>query len=349
MRLFSALWVTLLSIVTATSAGAAIKSIRYTGAEDKGADLKHVLDVVKQKTGVALAENDFITVESSPLARYDFKMYAQVAAGIPIRGAVIRTWISQKTGEAVQVEASVSTPLPAPLLFIDDQLATFSSERTLRNARQVVARHADDTEIHGASWADEWQDEQLVRVVKVKGRRGTHVIHFAVPSGKLLRSEYREFPTGDTEPGEMSLPVNVYPIYEEVEDEGTILERIPSRLSYLKTHVARPTQNPYLPLKEKRYFYSKLHPVLGLTAAGQAQGFWAMSILKAEAAKLFSALEVSPNDFRNGVVLDGRYATISLHPNAKEKFQGLEFEPQLSGHFRPDWVEVETSCRRGPT
>lgn len=340
MKNTAALWLALFGIFVSAAGRAEIKSIRYTGAEDGAADLAHVLQVVKSKTGISLAESDFILVEERDLARYHFRMVAQTAAGIPIRGAVIRTWTSRKTGRAVQVEAHVSTPLPAHRSFIDDDRGALSSEATLSAARRVIARHADDREIRGVNWNDEWQGETLVRVVRVRGRRGNHVLHFGIPSGRLIRHEYREFPTYDVTPGEMSLPVDVYPIYEEVEGEGTLLERKPSQLRYLKTHVARPKEDPYTPLKQKRYFYSKLHPVLGLTEGGQAQGFWAMSVLRAEASKLFGALEVSPNDFRGGVVLEGRYATISLHPNARDKFEGLEFVPQLSGHFRPDWREV---------
>jgi hypothetical protein len=84
-------------------------------------------------------------------------------------------------------------------------------------------------------------------------------------------------------------------------------------------------------------------PILGMTDAGRALGFWSMSDLKGLAGQITASLPTRPNRIdTGGIVLAGRYATISLHPDAMTAFSGIGFTPAPSGRFLPHWQPVTT-------
>lgn len=318
-------------------------AVRWTGADDKNAEIHHVLDVIKQKTKVALSTNRLMLLESRPLATSHFSMYVQTQAGLPVRGRTLRLWTSPKTGELIQAEAQVEELSPIQTWALSTR-ENLTSEKTMDLVRKEVYRLREDLSIRSTKWQDEWHQENLVRTVTVKGKRGKHVIVISIPGQSVVSSSFEEFPQADTQ--EFSLPVRVYPIYEEVEPEAdsrkpqTTLPRIESQLRYLNRLVTRVTEDPYRSLRTQRYEDGKYDPLKGLTLEGRKDGFWSPFYLKEQARSLLSQLPLSENSFANGVILQGRYATVSLEPSVKEKFPSLSFTPQLSGQYFPLWKSM---------
>jgi len=330
----------LLSLFAGATLFAAPVQVRWTGAEDSDPELLHVLDVIKAKTGIELSFNDFMPLEDRNLATSHFTTLQQVAAGVPIRGQNIRIWKSLTTGQTIQIEARVDkTPAATTAKAASWALReTLSNETTLGAVHQVVKANADDPHVRDVQWKDQIDGESFVRVVTVKAKRGKYTIKLAIPSGRVVGTEYKEFPQSD----EISIPVRVYPFYEEPEDSkpGTQLERIDSELRYLHSRVRRPVDDPYAPMRVFKYLDSMYEPLLGLTVEGRKKGYWSPVYLKSQAASLYAALQTSENDFTNGVVLEGRYATVSYYPDVLQKFQPFSFTPQSSGHYLPFWKPV---------
>ena len=228
------------------------KSVRWAGSEDSNPEIMHVLSVIRSKTGITLSPTDFVAIEDRNLANNHYTMLAQVASGVPIRSQSVRLWTSLKTGDVIQVEARVDQP-PATDFWshssVDDVL---SSGHTMELVRSVVNTNADDPFIRSVDWKDYWDKGNLVRIVKVKGKRGTYTISISVQTQKVIEQRYHEFPQGDG-PTEFTIPVQIYPICEEVEARVNEIPRIESELRHLLSKVHRTNDDPYLSLRTQRY------------------------------------------------------------------------------------------------
>ena len=357
--------------------------IRWTGSEDPNGSIENVLNILSQKLGYPLKKADFALEEDRDLAFNHYQRWAQVADHLPIYGKSIRIWTELNSNKAVQVEAKLESVQRMALgLLTLSSLNTsaeelrndLSSEKTLALARQSVQSYSDDPYLQGIGWRDQWNDGELYRVVKVRGKRGNHSIWISLRTQKVTNREYTEFPQWDflgrvgTKPRvrtgrpvtrvvgpcpttgcgeEISIPAQVYPIYEEVEGKGDLLPRIPAELKYIQRNIYKVEGDIYAPLKSRRYFDYKYDPILGETEEGRKNGYWAMSYLKRQAEEIRSALPLVANDFSTGVVLQGRYATINIHPDAVEKFKPLNFSPRSSSRLFPNWVPVMNEGRPG--
>ncbi len=353
MSLFLRFFTTAAAFVALT-APAAPQDVRWTGQDDTNPDFAHVLDVIRTKTNpsLSLSQNDFILLEDRDLATSHFTMLGETAGKVPMRGKVLRIWTSRTTGETIQIEARLDAPPPKAAmaaLMTNGGASPLTSRETVDLARNVVSTHLDDRRMGDVSWKDYWENNTLVRVVKVKAAHGTHTVTLSLLEKRVLDQKYEEFPQDDDGGpgavpgqgvGEYSIPVQIYPIYEEVESTKEILPRVASELRYIRSSVPRPASDPYAALRTQRYLDSKQDPILGLTIEGRKQGLWAMSFLKQTAWSIFLGLPLTDNTFsgKNGVALEGRYATVSLHPKVITAFKGIKFTPAISPVFKPDWV-----------
>lgn len=342
---------------------AAPVTVRWTGKDDPNSGLAHVLEVLQAKTGFALKEADFVKLESRDLARYQYVLLAQTAAGVPLKGRSLRIWTDLKTGQAVQVEAQLESP--AVTTALRDKLMrtsmrleqTASGEagklalpsafqaKVLKLAQTRIAQNADDSLASDLQVRDEWNGRELVRLVSGKGRRGKHFVSVSLLQNKIFEYRYEPFPQFDpNSTGEFSIPAKVFAIYEETDKGETRLPLVPAELKYLKKETRRTDGDPYAPLRSQRYLEDKYDPVLAETEEGRKLGFWSSAYIKRQAAAIRGALPLTSNTFESGrgVVLDGRYATVSLHPAVTKVFTGLKFTPQFSTQFRGDWVESES-------
>lgn len=333
------------SLIFGGGSFAAPETVRWTGKDDKNATLVHVLEVIRNKTGVELSQADFMLVETRKLATSQYLMLAQTSGGIPVNGLSVRIWTALNTGEVIQVEARIDGNPPAPKWSVRSAQKALSSELTMQLVRSAL-KNTEDPFIRKINWQDMYDNGQLVRLVKISGKRGKHRIWVGVEKKNILKQTYEEFPQADFSTEKLfSIPVQVYPIYEEVEGEdhatSQTLPRIKSELRYLNKQVrVIRGENPLAPLKERRYYDYKFDPLLGLTAEGREQGYWAMSYLKDQAEKLFAELPVMENSFSNGgVILEGKYATVSLYPEIA-KLPKLAFTPSPSAKFMPTFAPI---------
>ncbi len=335
----------IVSLFLSAVSSASPHSIRWTGKEDKNANLVHVLEVIRTKTGVQLSQSNFMLVESRKLATSNYLMLAQTSGGIPISGLSLRIWTSLKNGETIQIEALINENPPSTSWSAKSARAALSSTETMELVRTAI-KETEDSFIRKINWQDMFEKSQLVRVIKVNGKRGKHRIVVSLVTKKVLNQSYEEFPQADQVSQENSgIPVQVYPIYEEAEGEtpnqSAALPRISSELRYLNSNVRiLRGQDPLAPLKAHRYIDNLFEPLRGLTVEGREKGYWAMAYIKDQAEKLFSQLPVMENSFSNGgVVLEGRYATVSLYPEIA-KLPKLNFTPAASAHFRPEFASM---------
>ncbi len=314
------------------------KTVRWTGFDDTNAEFAGVLKTLAQKTGFALTEHDFQKLEERDMATSHYVYYAQVGNKIPLRRRSLQIWSDLNTKALIQVESTVDTPLAIETFRALSANAFLSSQATMAMVQQVVKSHLDDKSVRGVTWEDYWDKGALVRGVKVKGRRGNHHIEISVQEKRVLSQNYEEFPQSDT--AEFSLPVKVYPIYEEIEgDGGKTLPRIDSQLNYLSANIPAAKLGLYDGLKTQHYFDNKYNPVLGLTEEGRKLGFWSMAYIKLQAADILSKVPLVPNSFSAGpVVLEGRYASVNLAPTAPAAFKEINFVPGVGSTFHGDFV-----------
>jgi hypothetical protein len=329
------------SLLFLATAFASPQAVRWDFETSRESAFPKIVESLNQQTGGNFTPQDFLQAESLDQANSHFTMYYQVKNGLPIQGHTTRIWTRRDNNELIQVEAVVdlqekSTHRKSDLLFVESARESFSQSDTLALARKIAGQHRDDKMIKDVSWKDFWKDGKVVREITAKAKHGKHLIVFNLEEQKVLSSRYVEYPQAEY----FSVPAKVYPIYEETEGLiGTILPRIESELRYLKTTVPLIDGNPYAPLQQKRYFYSKLDPILGETPEGQAQGLWSIKAVKKEARQILNSLPLGANN--NGqILLDGKYATISIHPMAVKAYPNLNFTPALSTQYKLDWIEA---------
>jgi hypothetical protein len=283
-------------------------------------------------------------------------MYVQQAGGVPLDKHFLRIWTNRTTGSIVQVEARVEdeAKLSTLLGFLNSQFSpnvappieSLSSQEILTLVHSVINNSNDDHSIRGIKWTDKWVENLLVREVQVNGKYGFHTIQISIVDKKILGSTYIEFPQGG---GEFSIPAKIYPIYEQTDKDAAILNgKLQARqfayLKHLKYEIKKVGGDPYLPLRTQHFWGDQEDFINAETAAGKAQGLWSMADVKLAAKNLYNKLPDAKNSFKSGVILEGRYATVNLHPDILNAYKNLNFTPKASSEFKPNWI---TSLRAG--
>ncbi len=319
---------------------AAIQSYRWTNDTQVTDDLGAILTKLSEQSGLQLRADQFQLVEEKPLATSMFKTYAQMSHGVPVKGALIRTWAKASDRKLIQMEATIDdgafnnmrtrilarNSLSVSPMSLRTQLSRLDN---MTYVRQVVAKHRDDNVIGMVKSHDEWRNTSLVRVIEVTGKHGVHTILVSQLTKKIIESSYKEHPQFD-------MQAEVFEIYEETE-KGLRQETVPVKLSHLSAQRRETTTDPYLPLREYRYLENKIDYVRGETEDGRAQGYWSPTWLLRTAKGLFDALPSVDNSFTNGVYLEGDFATINLHPDVVSKVTGIDFAPTSSGRLSLLW------------
>lgn len=344
VRFVSALWlVTLL----ASAALAAPVSTRWTGEDDADASFGHVVEKVRARTGAPIDVTQFLPMELRDLATSRFEFHVQLADGLPIYGMSIRIWKDLSTGRAIQVEAQVDDGTDERKLPASARTRALRSQldgALLKLARLEIRAQSDRTDdsLAGqAEFTDQWVGQHAARVFQIRGRRGVHHVQIALAAPHAtIAYRYAPFATSDAHPGdEFSVRARVYPIYEETYTGHQLQPRIDTELKYLNSSVRATASDPFGELRERRYLEEMYHPLLGETAEGREQGYWASSYIKREGMRIRATLPLVANSFESGAILDGRYATVSIHPNVPKVITGLDFTPAVSSQLRQEWFE----------
>lgn len=347
----------LLATSITLTAQTAVKSTRWTGIEDQNTQLDHIVSVINQKLNLNVQTADFQMVEERDLATSHFQTYFQIAGGIPMRGASLRVWSDPQGQKAIQVEAFIEDTPPATKTFLSLGHHLILRELTkgkdsLTTVRKWLRTNAEDKKIRSIKSSYFWMNSKLVREFTVKARLGTHLFLIDVQNNKLIKHQYQEYPNGDNDSpdvaGEFKVPARVYPIYDFADsDDGTQLiqqDLQPTNLKYLKSEYTQVNEDPYSVLRNRKYTDAMADSFMATTAAGQAQGYWSSSMVKMQARSVLQGLRKSQNSFTNGgVILDGRYATVSIHPDfVKSLGDQLPFVMKHSAQLHMSWNQVSS-------
>jgi hypothetical protein len=329
----------ILSIICAGSAHALV-DVRWTDKDDADASFEHVVSVLNARSGEKYTADDFRLFEATRLATSSFETYFQMADGVPVRARSLRIWKDPTSGKTIQVEAYLENKVQLNVwklahsrngLRTNQIVARMSSQDTMSAVRAVVKAHRDDRLITKVDWKDYWSEGELFRYVKVKGRKGTHSIVVKLSNQQVVEKSYEEFPQSD-------LPVKIYSIYEESEGTNKMQERVDSVLRNLSDTIPQVSGDPFASLRSRKYMEDKYDPVLGMIPAFQEMGYWSAVDLKFKALNLIASLPQVANDFATGFRIQGKYATVSIHPDAAKKFSGINFEMQMSPQFKAVWA-----------
>lgn len=319
---------------------------RYTKGQIEP-NLEVLLKEASNSTGVAFKADTFRMVEERELATSKFSMWTQAVRGVPVSGTAVRVW-TDKTGVLVQAELNLNENVQKNIASLNKKFnkAGFSkaalaskklSEFITKLASEQVSKHSTDSRILGLKARDEWQNGDLVRVVEVRGRRGTHEIVISLTKAEVIKSNYRGFSPADYQ----TLEANVYPIYEEVEGTGGVqLPTVRAELKYISTTMPVAGADPLSSMRARRYFENKYNPVFAQTPVGRSQGYWSQETVRATAEDVLSKLPVVSNDLSTGLLMRGKYVNINLHPDAKTAYTGINFALNPSASYIASWQQT---------
>ncbi len=312
------------------------------------ADLNAMINKANADTKSDFSVNDFVLIEKRELATSSFQMYVQVNKMIPVAGTAVRIWSDKKTNELILAEMHLNEKSQNNKHFLAAkyQKGKFSpgaiqSEKLSSAIRNMVAEeissHSTDSRIIGMKFKDQWINDDLVRTVEVRGRRGLHHISISLLQNKIIEKSYMEFPQSES----VTLKANVFPIYEEVEGTGERLNYEQRELKYIDSHVHDGGEAPLASLGNRIFPENRYNPMLAETPIGRMYDFWSEPVLRAIVEGEVKKLPLKANDFSNGLLLSGKYATINLHPGVKEAFPEIDFDLKPSVNHLISWYVAQ--------
>ena len=326
----------------------AATTLRWTYQEDHNAKFDHILAKINAQTTYGLSAADFRITDDRDLAFTHYQRYEQIQNGVAVQGMSIRIWTTLRhSNHLVQLEAQVETPtLVAPDLVdsFKDRASTASAlaeaDAAMSDEARAAVERSNDPAIVSMTRSAAWRDGRLLSVFRIKTRHGKHVIEIDVAKKKIVTDRFTPYQDhGGHAQAETSFPALIYPIYEEY--NGQPLPRKQVELKYLLPTVTAPTEDPFAPLRDRQYLNKKEDAVLGATPAGQAQGYWSMEWLKSLAAQLLAAAPQADNSLTSGhALLQGRYATINIHPAAFAAYPGITIPKAYGSQLLLNWQKL---------
>jgi hypothetical protein len=322
----------------------------YEAQLTKGAmapDLDSLLTKARTETGVAFDKENIALIEDRELATSNYKFYVQTVQFIPVAQTGIRIWTDKKTGELILAEMHLDEKAKEEeaTLAAKYRKAKFSPGAFKSNqlkmainkiAAQEVTKHATDARILGIKSKDQWQNGDLVRVVEVRGRRGVHRIVVSLLQNKVIDKSYMEFPQSEAF---TTLKANIFPMYEEVEGTGQKLNYEVKELKYVSTEIADGGENPLEGLGDAKFPEQRYHPILAETEIGRQYGIWSEASIRRSVEALVAGMPRQANDFANGLLLQGKYVTVNLHPAIRDEFQGIDFDLKNGPNHMLSWTQ----------
>lgn len=303
----------------------------YEAQVTKGAlpaTMDAMLTKANAETSLTFGVEDFLLIEDRELATSRFKMYVQVNEEIPVTQTAIRIWSDKKTNDLILAELHLSEDhkknsslLSQKFLKAKFSSAAIKSKSLARSISQLIskeiARHQTDGKVLGMKSKDVWVKGDLVREVEVRGRRGVHHISVSLLKNKVIHKSYSEFPQSESF---HTLKANVYPIYEEVETTGEKLPHEVRELKYISLSLPDGGEHPLSGLGAARFPESQYNPLL----SELDDSYWSEASLRRSIEDLVSKFPLKSNDLGSGMLLQGKYVTINLHPAAAD-FSGVNF------------------------
>jgi hypothetical protein len=309
------------------------------------ATLEAMLTKATADTGVAFGDSNIQLIEERELATSNYSMYVQSSEMIPVAATAVRIWKDKKTGELIlgeihldenhQKNQAVITQKYRKARFSPGSLKSQQLSMAIQNiVAKEVAASGSDNKIISMKFQDLWVKGDLVRKVEVRGRRGVHHISISLIKNAVVEKFYMEFPQAEAL---RTLKANIYPMYEEVEGTGQRLNYEVRDLKYINPSYHDGGESPFSDLGATKFVEDKYNPILAETEVGQAYGIWSEASIRRQIEKIVSALPVVANDFSSGLLLQGKYATINLHPGVKEAFPDINFSLRTGVNHMLAW------------
>ncbi len=334
-------------------------ALAYEAQVKKGemaADLNVLLEKARLETGASFNKSDFQLIEKRDLATSRFSMFVQTNSMIPVARTAVRIWSDLITGELILAELHLNEKadaekekLRAKFLLGKFSTGAMKSKQLSRAITELVSqevlKHPSDRRILGMKFNDVWDEGDLVREVEVRSRRGLHFISVSMLKNKIIKSTYREFPQSDY----ITLKANVFPIYEEVEKTGERLNFEERELRHVHSKIVDAGEDPLGEFGNSRYSEDKYNPILSQTMHGEALGFWSEGSIRRKVEAITSKFPLKANDFDNGLLLEGKYVTVNLHPGIKESFKDIDFLLKPTVHHMLSWLNNGTGWEAKPT
>ncbi len=320
------------------------------------ANISAMLAKASAETNITFDEETFLLVEDRNLATSNFKMYVQTNSLIPVDQTAVRIWTDLKTGEMIlgemhldeksqknarKLEAKYDRAQFSPSAIKSNQLANSINDMV----EAQVAKHDTDNSVISMKFSDKWVDGDLVRRVEVRGRRGIHSVSVSLLKNLIIDSTYTEFPQAEAF---HTIKANVFPIYEEVETTHEILPFEVRDLKYIKTEIPDGGEEPFAGLT-RVYNSNRYHPVLADSEVGQMYSFFSEATVRRDIYDLVSKLPVKSNDVSSGMLLQGKFTTIQIHPDAKAAFRNINFPLKNSTNHMFKWNKVGAGYIGKPT
>ena len=292
------------------------------------ATLEAMIEKANQDTKLNFTIDDFYLVEEKNLATSHFKMFVQKAeGGVPVSKTAVRIWSDKQTKGLILAQLHLDEEAKRE----EDKLSQkFHRARFTKSAlkskllnnlittavEKEVSTHETDSRILGMKFKDVWSGGDLIREVEIRGRRGLHFISISLLKNKVLSKRYVEFPQSEGITYQ-SMRANVFPMYEEVETTGQRLSFEQKELKYIRAKIPDGGERPLGDLESATFSEELYNPILAETQVGQENGFWSEASLRRKVAASVANLPIVPNDLTSGVLLQGKYVTINIHPGAK--------------------------------
>jgi hypothetical protein len=309
------------------------------------ATVQAMLDKANADTQVNFQASDFYLIEDRVLATSRFQMFVQQSQQIPVAKTAIRIWSDKISNELILAEMHLSEETKAEEIKLAQKYAkarfspgAIKSKQLSQAISQLVAdevaKHSTDSRVIGMKFKDQWVNGDLVREVEVRGRRGVHHISVSLLKNKVIENSYSEFPQSEQF---QTFRANVFPIYEEVEATGEKMPFELRELKFISSKLPDGGENPLDVLNGLKFPEGRYHPLLAETQIGQMYDFWSEASLRRDIETLVSQFPLKANTFEKGMLLQGKYATINLHPAAKE-FKDVNFELKSSSNHIISWT-----------
>lgn len=316
------------------------ETLRWVGSEDSDSSLDHIITKINDKLGSRFELKHFQLLEKTPLSTSVFEMHVQVARGLPVHSHSIRIWKNAQTGKLVQMEARLE---PTFLQDSDNRLgeiriqaAPLSTQKSFSIVNNFL-KSAEDSKLQKLTWSDEWRNGDLVRAFKVISRRGVHAIVYSRTRNMIVEHSYKEFPKAD----EFSVEAMVYPLFEESFGNAGTGQKERHTLNFLKTRTHRFMADPADQLRTRKYYEDMQDEPKSRTQDGWDAGYWSFPELNRRANEIYSTIPFVDNKFGpEGLVLDGRYVSVNLHPDFMSKKDKLNFPLFFTDKLHSSWNQT---------
>ena len=289
-------------------------------------------------------------VEKRELATSNYSYYVQVLDKRTVAKNAVRIWSNKLTGELILAEMNLDPIVVQKKDLFRQKLASAKLNKSALSSVQLtesvkamvtkeIAKHDTDAVILDYKTQDMWLDGDFVREIEVQGRRGTHFVTISLLRNVIVSKSYHEFPQSET----FSMQANVFPMYEEVENTHEILPYEVRELKHIYSVRADGGNNPMSVLGGREFDGRLYAPIAVNDPMYSAAGYWSRSSLRSLIDSLAGNLPQVNNDVSNGILLQGKYASIQIHPDAKSKFAGIEIPlaPSLNYVFSVKGMVVQ--------